>query len=43
MKFFRRRGTIVFLEAANKAYKPIHPQEELTIAAVVRALIRKYL
>ena len=42
MKFFRRRGTTVFLEAANKAYKPIHPQEELTIAAVVRALIRKY-
>jgi repressor LexA len=43
MKFFRRRGTMVFLEAANKAYKPIHPQEELTIAAVVRALLRKYL
>jgi len=42
MKFFRRRGSTVFLEAANKAYKPIHPQEELTIAAVVRAVIRKY-
>ena len=42
MKFFRRRGRTVFLEAANKAYKPIHPQEELTIAAVVRAVIRKY-
>jgi len=42
MKFFRRRGTTVFLEAANKDYKPIHPQEELTIAAVVRAVIRKY-
>lgn len=42
MKFLRRRGTRVFLEAANKAYKPIHPQEELTIAAVVRAVIRKY-
>jgi SOS-response transcriptional repressor LexA len=42
MKFFRRRGTLVFLEAANKAYKPIHPQEELTIAAGVRAVIRKY-
>ena len=42
MKFFRRWGSTVFLEAANKAYKPIHPQEELTIAAVVRAVIRKY-
>jgi repressor LexA len=42
MKYLRRRGTKVFLEAANKAYKPIHPQEELTIAAVVRAVIRKY-
>ena len=38
----RKRGTKVFLEAANKAYKPIHPQEERTIAAVVRAVIRKY-
>ena len=42
MKYLRRRGTKVFLEAANKDYKPIHPQEELTIAAVVRAVIRKY-
>ena len=36
------RGAAVFLEAANKDYQPIHPQEELTIAAVVRAVIRKY-
>ena len=42
MKFFRKRGSAVFLEAANKDYQPIHPQEELTIAAVVRAVIRKY-
>ena len=42
MKYFRRRGTTVFLEAANKDYKPIHPQEELKIAAVVRAVIWKY-
>ena len=26
-----------FLEAVNKDYKPMHPQEELTIATVVRA------
>jgi SOS regulatory protein LexA len=42
MKYLRKRGTRVFLEAANKEYKPIHPQEELQIAAVVRAVIRKY-
>jgi len=42
MKYFRRRGTTVFLEAANKAYHPIHAKEELQIAAVVRAVIRKY-
>src|SRR5712691_6464711 len=33
IKYFRRRGPRVFLEAANTAYKPIHPQEELKIAA----------
>jgi SOS-response transcriptional repressor LexA len=42
MKFFRRRGAVVFLEAANADYQPIHPQEDLTIAAVVRAVIRRY-
>src|SRR5215467_3777716 len=42
MKYFRKRGTTVFLEAANKDYQPIYPQEELQIAAVVRAVIRKY-
>jgi SOS regulatory protein LexA len=42
LKYFRRRGAHVFLEAANTDYQPIHPQEELTIAAVVRAVIRKY-
>jgi len=43
MKYFRRRGRQVFLEAANKDFKPIHPQEELKIAAVVRVVMRKYL
>jgi SOS regulatory protein LexA len=42
MKYFRKRGRAVFLEAANKDFKPIHPQDELQIAAVVRAVIRKY-
>ena len=42
MKFFRRRGRRVFLEAANQDFKPIFPTEELKVAAVVRAVIRKY-
>src|SRR5262245_26830889 len=42
MKYFRKRGRAVFLEAANKEYQPICPTEELQIAAVVRAVIRKY-
>src|SRR2546425_6429698 len=33
MKYFRRRGQQVFLEAANKDFKPIYPTEELKIAA----------
>jgi repressor LexA len=42
MKYFRRRGGKVFLEAANKNYKPIHPKEDMKIAAIVRGVIRKY-
>jgi len=30
------------LEAAHQDFKPIYPTEELKIAAVVRAVIRKY-
>ena len=30
------------LEAANKKYAPIYPEEELKISAVVKAVIRKY-
>jgi SOS regulatory protein LexA len=42
MKYFRRKGSQAFLEPANKAYKPIYPQESLDIAAVVRGVIRRY-
>lgn len=44
MKRFRReeRSKKPYLEASNKEYRPIHPRERLTIAAVVRAVIRKY-
>jgi SOS regulatory protein LexA len=42
MKYFRKRRSKVFLEAANKKYKPIYPKENLKIAAVVMAVIRRY-
>lgn len=42
MKRFRQQGQRVWLEAANAAYPPISPQRELTIVAVVCAVVRKY-
>ncbi len=42
MKYFRKKGAKVWLEAANKKYPPIVPQGELKVAAVVRSVIRKY-
>lgn len=32
----------MFLEAANPAFKPIYPKEDLRINAVVKAVVRKY-
>ncbi len=42
MKYYRKKGTTVYLEPANKNYKPIYPEESLNIAAVVKGVIRKY-
>ena len=42
MKYFRKRGSRVVLLPGNKKFKPIIPKEELRIAAVVKAVIRKY-
>jgi repressor LexA len=42
MKYFSKRGGKVALVPGNKKYKPIIPTQELTIAAVVVAVIRKY-
>jgi repressor LexA len=42
MKYFRQTGSKVYLEAANKKYPPFFPSEELNIAAVVTAVVRKY-
>lgn len=42
MKYFRERSGKIWLEAANKKYKPIYPTEELKIAAIVKGVVRKY-
>ena len=42
IKYLRKTGKLVFLEPANSKYSRIYPQEELKIAAVVKAVIRKY-
>lgn len=42
MKYFKKKGNKIFLQAANKDFKDIHPEEELKIAAVVKSVIRKY-
>jgi repressor LexA len=42
MKYLRKKGGKVYLEPANKKYKPIHPEYDLKIAAVVKGVIRKY-
>lgn len=42
MKFFDKRGRKVVLRPANRRYLPIEPSEELKIAGVVTAVIRKY-
>lgn len=42
MKYLHKKGAQTWLEPANKKYPPIYPKQELKIAAVVRAVIRKY-
>ena len=42
MKYFRQAGAKVWLEAANKSYKPIHPENEMKIQAIIKGVIRKY-
>ncbi len=42
MKYLRKRGDTVTLLAANPKYQPIKPKNELRIAGVVTAVVRKY-
>ena len=42
IKYLRRKKNRIYLEPANKKFRPIFPKEDLYIAAVVNAVIRKY-
>ncbi|HTH93069.1 MAG TPA: transcriptional repressor LexA [Candidatus Paceibacterota bacterium] len=42
MKYLRNKNGKLWLEPANKHFKPIYPEYELTIVAVVRGVVRKY-
>ncbi len=42
MKYFRKKGNQIYLEPANSKYKPIYPEFDLKIAAIVKGVIRKY-
>lgn len=42
LKYFRQVGAKVWLEPANKNFKPIYPTQSLNIIAKLKAVIRKY-
>lgn len=42
MKYLRKSSGKVWLEPANKKYKPIYPDTNLKITAIVKGIIRKY-
>lgn len=42
MKYLRKRGDTVSLVPANPKYRPIRPKQELKVAGVVTAVVRKY-
>ena len=41
MKYYKRSGSKVWLEPANKDFKPIHPKQYLHVNGIVKAVIRK--
>ncbi len=42
MKYWKDKNGKQWLEPANKDFKPMHPKESIRVAAVVKAVIRKY-
>lgn len=42
MKYYKKKGNLIYLQPANKNYLPIYPEYDLKIAAIVKGVIRKY-
>ena len=42
IKYLAKSGQKTYLKPGNKNYPPIYPKDELKIAAVVKAVVRKY-
>ncbi len=42
MKFYKKKGNVIFLRPANKDFKDIYPTESFAIVAIVKGVIRKY-
>ena len=42
MKYFKKKGNLVYLKAANKNYSPIYPRYDLRVAAIVKGVVRRY-
>lgn len=42
MKYYRKQGKLIVLEAANPKYPTIRPQNELKLGGIVTAVVRKY-
>ena len=42
VKYFKKQGAQVILEAANANYRPIVPKQELRVAGVVTGVVRSY-
>ncbi|MCI0533214.1 hypothetical protein L0Y49_03260, partial [bacterium] len=42
MKYLRKKGNQTYLEPANKRLKNMYPKEGLHVAAIVKAVVRKY-
>jgi len=41
MKYLRQKGSLLYLEPANKYFSDMYPESELSVQAVVTAVIRK--
>jgi repressor LexA len=42
MKYLRKTGSKMWLEPANKNFKPMYPEHDLKVVAIIRGVVRKY-